>query len=80
MNKQLMKCGHSPNAKTTDGKDCCVICNCFEYAKEQPNLENRKAKCIYCGNTTKSHIHLAFFEHKPDELYDKYYDGCFGWD
>ncbi len=23
---------------------------------------------------------LAFFEHKPDEDYDRYYCGCWGWD
>lgn len=43
-------------------------------------LENREAKCTECGHKTQSRADLPFFEYLPNEEYDKYYDGCFGWD
>lgn len=80
MQKFLMKCGHTANAETPDGKPCCVICDCFEIADEQPILRNRKAKCAWCGKIVKSNFSLPFFQFKPAEEYDEYYDGCGGWD
>jgi len=31
-------------------------------------------------NARPSTDHLAFFEHRPDEPYDRFYCGCWGWD
>lgn len=83
-----MKCGHTANARTQDGKPCCVLCvgihpGATEIDHEvlgNEGLEGRKARCPYCHNTTESQWHLPFFEHKPESEYDEYYDGCFGWD
>ena len=80
INKPLMKCGHIANGTTIDGKPYCVICNCGEIADKKPNLNGRKAKCFYCGKITESNENLPFFEYKPNEEFDFYYDGCFGWD
>lgn len=76
---KVLKCGHLPNAKK-DGKPCCVMCNCSEFAKDVPNLTNRKARCSDCGKIVDSKLNLAFFIHKPNEQYDKFYCGCCGWD
>jgi hypothetical protein len=79
----VMECGHT--AQSDSG---CVICNCSK-AAEQPDLTGRKAKCCYSGaSTTKykcakeadSSTGLGFFKHKPDQDYDEYYCGCWGWD
>lgn len=40
----------------------------------------KSAQCLYCSKTTESHPSLPFWEHKPNDEYDKYYCGCFGWD
>lgn len=65
MKKFMMKCGHVANGETSDGKPCCVICQCFDIADEQPILRNRKAKCSCCGKETKSNFKLPFFEFRP---------------
>ena len=67
-----------------------------EPADVQPNLEGRKAKCCYSHSspsnpfkensfdrlvdTVPSSLKLPFFEYKPDQEYDKFYCGCWGWD
>lgn len=79
MNNVLMKCGHTANAES-NGKPCCVICDCFEIDENKPDLTGRKARCSYCGKQVDSNFNLPFFEYKPNELFDSYYDGCFGWD
>lgn len=61
-----LKCGHAANAYKIlkDGSKipCCCICDCSE--KEQiPNLQNRKAVCLYCRKETTSDISLPFFEY-----------------
>lgn len=59
--------------------------------EEMPSLEGRQAKCSYDNDRTsagrnhkdsrvQSDTRLAFFAHKPDQEYDDYYCGCFGWD
>ena len=83
MKNIVMKCGHTANAvKLVKGKKipCCVICDCTEPCEKSISLDGRKARCTYCGHTAKSDISLPFFEYRPNEKYDKYYDGCFGWD
>ncbi len=82
--KVLMKCGHSANAMkqvaVDDAIPCCVICDCDEIDWNAPSLEDRKAKCIYCNNMEDSKYSLPFFKHKPNDKYDEYYCGCYGWD
>lgn len=34
----------------------------------------------YTPGIVDSSPRLAFFEHRPDEEFDKYYCGCWGWD
>lgn len=83
-----MKCGHTANARTSEGDPCCVICAGLKpealiidhEVHGTEGLEGRKARCPYCKKTTDSRWELAFFEHKPESEYDEYYDGCFGWD
>ena len=82
--KIYMKCGHEANAKF-DGKPCCVICSGINHGwniieENKPNLTNRKCKCDHCKKIVNSINAVAFFEYKPDEEFDKHYDGCFGWD
>lgn len=44
-------------------------------------LEGRMARCTYnCGSKTQSKWELPFFKYQPDNEYDSYYCGCFGWD
>jgi hypothetical protein len=89
----LMKCGHTANAMSVskNGKrePCCVICGCYEVAETKPDLTGRFAKCSYRNkrngqpHTDKdivpSSYDLPFFEYKPNEKYDEYYCGCWGW-
>lgn len=77
--EKLLKCGHEPNA-TQNGKPCCVICNCFEFAETKPDLTGRCAKCSDCGNIQPSNYNLIFFRYRPDCQYDSFYCGCRGWD
>jgi len=80
----LMKCGHVANAIDENGNPCCAIClpkkEAMEIKEENPSLEGRKAKCSDCGNIVDSSYDLSFFEYKPNEEYDSFYDGCCGWD
>jgi len=88
MSDVLMKCGHTANAHKIldDGTSIpsCVICNCDEIQEERPSLEGRYAVCSGCkktpANTTKSRYDLPFFEYRPNEKFDNYYCGCWGWD
>lgn len=80
-----MKCGHTANAKDENGNSVCAICigineGATQIANESPNLENRNAECCYCNKIKKSSFDLPFFEYKPNEKYDKFYCGCWGWD
>lgn len=78
--KYLMKCGHTANANTADGKPYCVICGCEDVAIMKYDLKDRTAKCIMCGKETQSNDSLPFFKFKPNHDYDDYYCGCGGWD
>jgi len=82
MASKMMTCGHAANAKRwAEGTwvDCCGICSCVEVA-ETPDLTGRVAKCSYGGKPVPSSTDLAFFKHRPDQEFDEYYCGCFGWD
>lgn len=84
----LMKCGHVANAKDENGSSCCAICaprsEAFQIAKHcegNDGLEGRSARCIYnCGKKIESKWELPFFKYQPDQEFDSYYCGCFGWD
>lgn len=78
--RPLMKCGHTAQGTTADGKPYCVICDCAEVENDTPDLTGRQAKCCYCGRVAKSDYDLPFFEAKPDKDFDEYYCGCEGWD
>jgi len=88
--KPMMRCGHAANA-TNEGKPCCCICSGlsgddWKVTCDEPDLSGRVAKCAYnntvgmCKSTAPSSTELAFFEHKPDCEFDRYYCGCLGWD
>jgi hypothetical protein len=91
--RPMMTCGHVANSKSRQSESnpegyACVICSCFEIAKETPDFTGRVAHCAYgCGSEQPSDPQkLAFFEHghgwgenkKFD--HDTYYCGCRGWD
>lgn len=84
----LMKCGHVAQGVASDGKPVCVICAGIHTGgltvdrelHGTEGLEGRKAKCFDCGETVDSRWELPFFDYRPDEEYDGYYDGCRGWD
>ena len=50
--------------------------------EEKPSLEGRKAKCTFNHpngeDVTDSDWNLPFFEHHPEEKFDRYYCGCKG--
>ena len=82
----LMKCGHTANSVfkyNGEYKPCCAICfgitNDAVEEVELQSLENRKAKCSWCGKEVDSRYSLPFFKHKPDKEYDTFYCGCGGW-
>jgi len=83
-----MKCGHTANAVKENGKPVCVICagitpDAEIISEEIPDLTDRKARCTYYGgkyhSEALSKLRLPFFEYKPDNEFDEYYCGCFGW-
>jgi hypothetical protein len=85
MKHPMMKCGHSANGVSSDGQPCCVICIGIDPGAEvvddkPPDLSERRAKCSSCPRTEASSPDLAFFEHRPDQPMDSFYDGCRGWD
>lgn len=79
MEKVLMKCGHTANAETYDGRPYCIICGCEEIMPK-PDLTKRKARCSFCGKEVDSDYNLPFFEYRKDKETDSYYCGCGGWD
>lgn len=83
--RPLMKCGHSGNARLSDGRWICAICiginrGATEYESALPNLDGRIARCSTCGRETASDLELPFFEYQPECEYDTYYCGCWGWE
>ena len=73
-----------------------VVDGAYEIDEAFKVQEGRKARCAYAspgrygaqGGSFEKGFHgvkpsdqnLAFFESKPNEAYDIYYCGCFGWD
>ncbi len=83
----LMKCGHIANAKNETGDPICGICDCTEIVSEcsgTKGLEDRRALCCQhkgvVNTPVQSRWELPFFEYRPNEKYDTYYCGCYGWD
>jgi hypothetical protein len=89
----MMKCGHAANAENGKGEPSCVICVGIHPGAEvvddaPPSLAGRIAKCNYshgrdgkpCKKPAPSHSGLPFFTGKPNEAFDEYYCGCWGWD
>ena len=84
----LMKCGHVANAYDPYGNPVCVICAGItddadiieKECRGSVGLEGRTAKCPECGLKTKSRWDLPFFKYRPDNEFDEYYNGCYGWD
>lgn len=78
-----MACGCSASGTLSiNGAPAVVGCglhSCTEVV-ESPALTGRTATCSY-GNhgATPSSTELAFFEHQPNQLHDRYYCGCRGW-
>jgi len=80
----MMKCGHTANANQA-GKPVCAICygirpGANEVENELPSLDGRTACCPDCGKKTTSNFNLPFFSYQPNQQYDSYYCGCYGWD
>lgn len=73
----LMACGHVAQA-IKDDQPVCVICQCKDVNENLPDLSNREARCD-CGHITESNFWLPFFEYRPNDAYDTYYCGCYGW-
>ncbi len=90
MNHPMMKCGHAANAQDDKGNPSCVICVGIHPGARivddnPPDLAGRIARCAYwqhggCRSESPSAATLAFFEHLPNEPYDRFYCGCRGWD
>lgn len=77
-----MKCGHVGNAKDPYGNPICAICGSTEVEKEcsgSIGLKGRKARCVYGDNEVKSKWSLPMFKYCPEEEYDEFYCGCYGW-
>ena len=81
---QLMKCGHTANARDAMDKPVCAICigilSGADEPADIPTLTGRMASCAYCGSSRPSDLTLPFFEHAPAHEGDKFYCGCRGWD
>lgn len=84
MQQPMMKCGHSANATDENGKPVCAICvgiikGACEIDENLPNLIGRQAKCR-CGAIQPSKLSLPFFKHQPEQEFDSFYCGHYGWD
>ena len=87
--KRILTCGCDADiARDENGNPICPIHGCGEVQEEKLEelLKGRKAKCAYCGSICDS-LHCPgysgfppFFEHRPEEEFDRYYCGCRGWD
>ena len=51
-----------------------------EFAEVDDRLDGRTARCADCGSLEPSAPSLPFFMYRPDNAYDSYYCGCYGWD
>lgn len=59
-----LACGCTANAVDANDNPTCVIHGCKEIV-EEPNLENREARCS-CGNIVPSSVDLPFFEFRGE--------------
>lgn len=62
MEKPLMKCGHTANAKDGEGNPVCAICAVLvpgwnEVDENPPSLAGRLARCTYYGSHNPNHGH-----------------------
>lgn len=87
MTNTMMACGHAAQGTDGTGSPVCVICFGKPEATQvatDPDLTGRTARCSYYGSKCRSEqpssTSLAFFKHQPDQEYDGYYCGCYGWD
>lgn len=81
----MMGCGCAATGNDKDGNPICVVHiglhPGWNTVVETPDLAGRYAKCCYGDHgKVKSTINLPFFEYKPDQEFDRYYCGCYGWD
>ena len=83
----LMKCGHVANGKNEQGQDVCTICRCSEIVTActgTKGLEGRFALCSQHKGIVNAPVpskwELPLFQYRPNEKYDTYYCGCWGWD
>ena len=83
----LMQCGHVGNSHDLYGNPLCAICFGINDGADiiekecvkNIGLEGRIAKCTYGDKTTKSKWSLPMFKYCPEEEFDEYYCGCYGW-
>lgn len=82
------------DAAVNPGAPVCVICIGIAPGAEQVDADyqtaaGRMARCSYfprggkqgkCQEPQPSTTALAFFESRPDQPFDRYYCGCWGWD
>lgn len=95
MEPPLMACGHTANSTTERNGvkiPTCFICagivDGYDVVVDmKPSLEGRMALCVdRHGRDGKGHTpvpsrwNMAFFEYRPDQEYDQFYCGCWGWD
>lgn len=85
MEKPMMQCGCAANATDGKGNPSCAIHiglhpGADKVMEQSPDLTGRTARCTYCKNTQLSSTELAFFEYRPTQKFDGFYDGCRGWD
>lgn len=92
----LMECGHSAQGVDDNGNPVCVVCVGIDPGArmvhtDPPDLSSRLMRCSYlrgqngqpCDartNPRPSDTRAAFFAHKPDQEFDEFYCGCWGWD
>lgn len=78
----LMECNCVAQGTTKEGKPICLTHMERRIKREIPQLKDRLAKCMYgCkGSVTESSVTLPFFVYQPDNRYDQYYCGCYGWE
>lgn len=81
---QLMKCGHTANARDAMDKPVCAMCigilpGADKIEDMLPNLKDRMASCGYCGSSRPSDLSLPFFIWQQGHEGDKFYCGCRGW-
>jgi len=81
--ESLMRCGHSSNAVTDQGKPCCAICaginDGYDVSATTPDLAGRTSRCLSCKRHLPSSLELPFFEYRPTQNWDSHYCGCRGW-